>query len=62
MTPAEESAVKLMVQQIARESMDDGLRAAVSMIRMAKQLTPHWTFDQLANAIEATLSKSTNDN
>lgn len=57
MTPTEEAAVELMLKQVALESMDDGICAAVCMIRMAKTLNPGWTFDQLADAIEATLKR-----
>ena len=58
MTPQEEAAIRLAIQQIVHEAMDDGIRAAVQMMRMSKTLQPGMTIDQLANAIESTIETS----
>lgn len=57
MTEAEEMAVKAVIKKITQESIDDGIIAAVEMIRIAAQKHPEWSFDQLANCIEATVTK-----
>lgn len=57
MTEAEELAVMTVLKQVTRESIDDGVLAAVQMVRIAAQIHPEWTFDQLADCIEATVTK-----
>jgi hypothetical protein len=57
MTPAEEAAMYAMVKQITEEAMNDGIMAAVEMIRVGVQKFPHLTTLQLADAIEATVTK-----
>jgi DNA-binding transcriptional regulator WhiA len=57
MTEAEEMAVKVVIKKITEESINDGIMAAVEMIRIAAQKHPEWTFNQLANCIEATVTK-----
>lgn len=57
MTPIEEEAVRLVVQTVTREAMDDGLRLAVDMIRIAAMAKPSWTFHELAEAIESTIGQ-----
>jgi hypothetical protein len=57
MTPTEEAAVRAAIVASTTEAVDDGLRAAVRMVRIAKDLYPDWTFDQLADAIESTIGK-----
>lgn len=57
MTPAEEAAMYAMIKQIAEESMDNGIMAAVEMIRTGVQQFPDLTTLQLADAIEATVTK-----
>jgi hypothetical protein len=57
MTEAEEMAVKTVIKMTTRESIDDGIMTAVTMIRIAAQVHPEWTFDQLADCIEATVTK-----
>ena len=57
MTEAEELAVMTVLKRVTRESIDDGIMAAVEMIRIAAQAHPEWTFDQLADCIEKTVTK-----
>ena len=57
MTPAEEAAMYAVIRQIAEESMNDGIMAAVEMIRTGVQQFPDLTTLQLADAIEATVTK-----
>lgn len=57
MTPTEEAAVHAAITATTRQAVDDGLRAAVQMICIAKELYPDWTFDQLADAVESTIGK-----
>lgn len=57
MTPAEEAAVYAVIKQITEESMNEGIMAAVEMIRTGVQQFPDLTTLQLADAIEATVTK-----
>lgn len=57
MTPAEEAAVYVVIKQITEESMKEGIMAAVEMIRTGVQQFPDLTTLQLADAIEATVTK-----
>ena len=57
MTPAEEAAVLAVIKQITEESMNQGIMAAVEMIRTGVQQFPDLTTLQLADAIEATVTK-----
>ena len=57
MTPAEEAAVFAVIKQITEESMSQGIMAAVEMIRTGVQQFPDLTTLQLADAIEATVTK-----
>ena len=57
MTEAEEMAVKVVIKKITEESINDGIMAAVEMIHIAAQMHPEWTFDQLADCIERTVTK-----
>jgi hypothetical protein len=57
MTPAEEAAVFVVIKQITEESMNQGIMAAVEMIRTGVQQFPDLTTLQLADAIEATVTK-----
>ena len=57
MTPAEEAAVFAVIKQIAKESMNQGIMAAVEIMRTGVQQFPDLTTLQLADAIEATVTK-----
>jgi hypothetical protein len=57
MTPAEEAAMHAVINQITEESMNEGIMAAVQMIRLGTQKFPDMTILQLADAIEATVTK-----
>lgn len=57
MTPQEEAVMRLVIEKATRDSMDMGLLAAVQMIRIAAATKPGMTFEQLANAIESTVTK-----
>jgi hypothetical protein len=57
MTPAEEAAVFAVIKQITEESMNQGIMATVEMIRTGVQQFPDLTTLQLADAIEATVTK-----
>lgn len=57
MTPEEDAAMQAMVVQVAEEAMNDGIMAAVEMIRLSAIKHPHLTMLQLADAIEATVTK-----
>lgn len=61
MTPIEEAAVKAVIEQITSDAMDDGLRAAAQMLRMTAVLRPEMTLEQVADAIEDTIAKHSND-
>ncbi len=61
MTPAEEAAIKVVIQQTTRAAMDDGIRAAVVIIRMAAGRRPEMTLEQVADAIEDTIATHSND-
>jgi hypothetical protein len=54
-TPTEEAAVKAAIEQITRDAHDDGIKTAAMMVRMTGTLRPEMTFEQLAEAIEATV-------
>lgn len=57
MTPAEEAAMYAVIKQITEESMNQGIMAAVEMIRTGVQQFPDLTTLQLADAIEVTVTK-----
>ncbi len=57
MTPIEEAAMYAVIKQIAEESMNEGIMAAVEMLRTGVQQFPDLTTLQLADAIEATVTK-----
>ena len=57
MTPEEDAAMQVIVAQVAEEAMNDGIMAAVQMMRLGVQKHPHLTTLQLADAIEATVTK-----
>lgn len=57
MTPAEEAAVFAVIKQLTEESMNQGIMAAVEMIRTGVQQFPGLTTLQLADVIEATVTK-----
>lgn len=57
MTPTEEAAMHAVIAQVTRDAMDEGLMAAVEMLRIGAQKFPHLTTLQLADAIEATVKK-----
>lgn len=57
MTPVEEAAVYAVIKQITEESTNEGIMAAVEMIRAGVQQFPDLTTLQLADAIEATVTK-----
>lgn len=59
MTPSEEAAMNAVIEQVTRNAMDEGLMAAVEMLRIGTQKFPHLTTLQLADAIEATVTKDT---
>ena len=61
MTPLEEEAVKAVIEQIVCDAMDEGVRAAVVMIRMAAGRDPAMTLEQVADAIEAVVGKHSDD-
>lgn len=61
MTHTEEAAVKAVIERVTRDAMDDGLRAAVLMIRMAAGRRPEMTLEQIADAIEATVGERSDD-
>jgi len=61
MTPAEEATVKALIKQTTCDAIDDGLRLAVTMIRMASGRHPEMTLEQVADAIEAIVGKHSND-
>lgn len=57
MTPIEEEAVRLVVQTVTREAMDDGILCAVEMIRIAALTRPSMPLCELADAIESTIGQ-----
>lgn len=57
MTPIEEAAMYAVIKQITEESMNEGIMAAVEMLRIGTQKFPDLTTLQLADAIEATVKK-----
>ncbi len=57
MTPEEDAAMQAIVVQIAEQAMNDGILAAVQMMRLGVQRHPDFTTLQLADAIEATARK-----
>ena len=57
MTPEEDAAMQAIVLQITEQAMNDGILAAVQMMRLGVQRHPDLTTLQLADAIEATASK-----
>lgn len=57
MTPTEEAAMQAVIMQITEEAMNEGIMAAVQMIRLGTQKFPDMTILQLADAIEATVTK-----
>lgn len=57
MTPAEEAAMYAVIKQVTEDSMNEGIMAAVEMIRLGVQKFPDMTILQLADAIEATATK-----
>lgn len=57
MTPAEEMVFKATLQYEVHKSMNDGIMAAVQMIRIAAVAHPDMTMQQLADAIESTATK-----
>lgn len=59
MTPAEEAAMHAVIKQVTEDSMNEGIMAAVQMIRLGVQRFPDMTILQLADAIEATVTKDT---
>lgn len=61
MTPLEEEAVKAVIEQTVCGAMDEGVRAAVVMIRMAAGRDPAMTLEQVADAIEAVVGKHSDD-
>ena len=60
MTETEELMIKGLIQQITVDAMNDGILAAVEMIRVASVMKPDWSFEQLAVAIENTVTKDGN--
>lgn len=58
MTPTEEAAMHAVIVQVTEDAMNDGIMAAVQMIRMGTQKFPDMTILQLADAIEASVSKT----
>jgi len=57
MTPAEEAAMNAVIAQVTRDSMDEGILTAVAMIRISTERFPDLSKLQLADAIEATVTK-----
>lgn len=57
MTPAEEAAMHAVIAQVTRDAMDEGLMAAVEMLRLGVKKFPEMTILQFADAIEATVTK-----
>jgi len=57
MTPAEDAAMQALVVHVAEQAMNDGILAAVQMMRLGVQKHPDLTTLQLADAIEATVGK-----
>jgi hypothetical protein len=53
MTPDEEAAMHAVIVQVTEDAMNDGIMAAVQMIRLGVERYPHLTTLQLADAIEA---------
>jgi hypothetical protein len=57
MTTAEEAAVDAALEYVTHKSINDGIMAAVQMIRIAANARPSMTMQQLADAIESTVTK-----
>ena len=57
MTPAEEAAVKAAIEYVTHKATADGIMTAVQMIRIADNVRPNMTMQQLADAIESTVTK-----
>lgn len=57
MTPAEEAAVEAALECVTHKSIGEGIMAAVQMIRIAANARPDMTMQQLADAIESTVTK-----
>ena len=58
MDSVEKAAVEEAINTVTRRSMDNGMLAAVEMIRAAAFLRPDMTMNQLADAIEATVKSN----
>jgi hypothetical protein len=57
MTPTEEAAMHAVIVQVTEDAMNDGIMAAVQMMRLGVERHPHLTTLQLADAIETSLIK-----
>lgn len=57
MTPAEEAAVEAALEYVTHQSINDGIMAAVQMIRVAANVRPGMTMQQLTDAIESAVTK-----
>lgn len=57
MTPAEEAAMRVMIAKVTEDAMNEGILAAVEMIRISTKQFPDLSKLQLADAIEATVTK-----
>jgi hypothetical protein len=57
MTPIEEAAMRAVIAKVTEDAMNEGILAAVEMIRVSTKQFPDLSKLQLANAIEATVTK-----
>ena len=57
MTPAEEAAMRTVITKVTEDAMNEGILAAVEMIRVSTEQFPDLSKLQLADAIEATVKK-----
>ena len=57
MTPAEEAAMRTVIAKVTEDAMNEGILAAVEMIRISTKQFPDLSKLQLADAIEATVAK-----
>jgi hypothetical protein len=55
MTPAEEATMKAVIEKVTNDAMNEGLRAAAQMIRIAALAPAPISLDQLADLIEETV-------
>jgi hypothetical protein len=54
MTPAEEAAIRAAMEKVSNDAMNDGIRAAAQMVRLAALAPEPVSLERLANMIEET--------